>query len=120
MYNVVELRAHLQIVKKTHILHSIALLIKWLASFAHIVSHTDKNLKCFYLYLACTDGDIKLVGGSTMYEGTVEICYGGIWGMVGSLNWGSADARVVCYQLGFGLTGWLYYISSCCITEIPL
>ena len=57
------------------------------------------------LLTACTDGSVRLVGGSNQYEGTVEICYSGLWGMIGSLNWGASEAQVTCYQLGFGLTG---------------
>lgn len=48
---------------------------------------------------------MRLVGGATSSQGTVEICYSNLWGMVGDLNWGNADAEVVCKQLGYGTSG---------------
>ena len=30
----------------------------------------------------CTDGDIRLVGGSTILEGRVEVCLSNVWGAV--------------------------------------
>ena len=53
----------------------------------------------------CTDGDIRLTGGSTETEGTVEICHNQTWGMVSGLGWGEEDARVTCRQLQLPVDG---------------
>ena len=47
------------------------------------------------------DGDIRLVNGTTPYEGRVEICYDGVWGSVCDSGWDYWDAAIVCLQLGF-------------------
>ena len=48
---------------------------------------------------------MRLVGGSTEYEGRLEVCINGVWGSVCDNSWGNNDATVVCKQLGYAYTG---------------
>ena len=57
----------------------------------------------------CYDGEIRLRGGYDVNQGRVEICYNGVWGTVcdhvGWTDGGSANAQVVCRQLGLESRG---------------
>ena len=60
---------------------------------------------------SCTTGDLRLLGGSTQYEGRVEICNNNVWGTVCDDSWGTNDAIVVCRQLGLQTNGnYIIYI----------
>ena len=45
------------------------------------------------------------MGGSSRYEGRLEVCNNNFWGTVCDNNFGSSDARVACRQLGFSDRG---------------
>lgn len=51
------------------------------------------------------EGIIRLVWGPGSWEGNIQICINGIWGWVCHNAFGTADARVVCSQLGFTKQG---------------
>ena len=53
----------------------------------------------------CTENSIRLRGGSTIFEGRVEVCLGGGWGTVCDDGWSPFDGIVTCRQLGFDTRG---------------
>jgi len=56
------------------------------------------------LHSSCTDGEIHLVGGTTVNEGTVEICFNNVWGTICSSGFDDqlqGTAAVICQQLPF-------------------
>ena len=53
----------------------------------------------------CTDGDVRLEGGSREYVGRIEVCYNEMWGTVCDDDVDGLVAEVVCRQLGFSLHG---------------
>ena len=53
----------------------------------------------------CNSGDIRLAGGTSQYEGRVEVCLDEQWQTVCDDLWSSVDAQVVCRQLGYQSSG---------------
>lgn len=45
------------------------------------------------------------MGGNSLLEGRVEVCYNNQWGTVCDAAWDIQDASVVCKQLGFSTAG---------------
>ena len=57
-----------------------------------------------YTGFLCTNGDVRLIGGKSPYEGRVEFCYDNTWGTICDDGWDDNDAQVVCRQLGEGFS----------------
>ena len=53
----------------------------------------------------CSENSIRLVGGSSLLEGRVEVCVNGDWGTVTDDGWTNRNANVTCRQLGFSSIG---------------
>ena len=64
-----------------------------------IISYTARGLVTFS---NCSDGDIRLIGGMSEYEGRLEICINNVWGTVclHTYNRAAGNTQVVCHQLG--------------------
>ena len=77
---------------------------------------TDENTDC-------VDGDVRLIGGQSELEGTLEICLNGTWGSVCDDVWGYEETGVVCNRLGYTSTGlqctvpFKHYIFATIITD---
>ena len=55
-----------------------------------------------------SEGDIRLVGGTNHWEGRVEVFLSREWGTVYDYRAYTADAVVVCRQLGYSVKGQWY------------
>ena len=53
----------------------------------------------------CTDGQLRLVGGTSENEGRVEVCLSSTWGSICDDYWTREEASTVCRQLGFQPNG---------------
>ena len=51
------------------------------------------------------EDEIRLVKGNNPLEGQVEICKQSTWATVCNTLWNTAEARVVCRQLGYSSDG---------------
>ena len=52
-----------------------------------------------HTHTACTEGEIRLVGGSM--SGRLEVCLNERWGTVCDDGWTGVNTEIVCGQLGF-------------------
>lgn len=57
------------------------------------------------LFIDCSQGSLRLVGGSNSLSGRVEVCINNTWGTVCDDGWGQTDAVVVCRQLNYSDAG---------------
>ena len=74
-------------------------------SYIYTYVHYILNLVHGSTYSNCTDGQVRLFGGSTDYEGTVEICINNAWGTISDSGWGYEEAQTVCNALGYTAPG---------------
>ena len=92
------------------------------AQDAGVRCHSGTLMDCLcsiinFLYLGCTEGDVRLLEGSTLLEGRVSLCKNNEWGTVCDNGWDETDATVVCRQLGLSVAGiFIIYDSKLKIT----
>ena len=82
-----------------------------LESVVEVSSNPYLQFQLLYILfsLVCTNGDIRLVGGSSPIEGRVEVCANNNWGTVCDNSWENTDAQVACRQAGFAFEGALAF-----------
>jgi len=62
------------------------------------VTHPSSNRpRCYFR--RCS---VRLAGSRVTYEGRLEVSYNGTWGTVCDDHFNDTEAKVFCYQLGFG------------------
>ena len=61
--------------------------------------HEDVSVSCVMLR-------VRLIGGYSQLEGRLEVYHNDVWGTVCDDAFTNASARVVCYMLGYGYSGW--------------
>ena len=73
------------------------------------------GLRCVIYTSVCTHGDLQLTGGDeSLTEGKLELCYNGIWTPVCHNYIVSAEAIVICKELGhtqYSCKHYYYYIN---------
>eukprot|EP00731_Ephydatia_muelleri_P031717 Em0023g224a len=52
----------------------------------------------------CSDGSLRLQGGTSALNGRVKLCLNNAWGTICDRGFGTDDAAVICQQLGFANT----------------
>ena len=60
----------------------------------------DADISC-----QCRDGELRLVGGTEVYNGVLEVCFNNMWGYICTDTWFQPEATVACTQLGLPSAG---------------
>ena len=61
----------------------------------------------------CSDGALRLVGGTVELQGRPEVCINGVWGSICDSGWTLIDAHIFCTDLGYTGTGEMTSIRYC-------
>ncbi|XP_043917594.1 neurotrypsin [Protopterus annectens] len=71
-------------------------------------------------YCDCNQGSVRLHGGQSTLDGTVEVYLNGGWGVICSSQWDDEDAAVVCRQLGNGEKGRAKHVTVSGLRPVPV
>ena len=78
----------------------IMLLVLLVKTVNEMFFHCNRLL-LLLLLLDCEYGTLRLIDGSTVSEGTLQICNYNSWGLISSTGWNDADTVVACTELGY-------------------
>ena len=59
--------------------------------------------------MCSVEGKVRLVGGDSDRQGTVQVCREGLWGRICDDDWDIPNVAVVCRQLGHQFDGNKHY-----------
>lgn len=79
--------------------------IKWNSTIHCFWSCSLHSVTLCSIEIPCDNGDIRLVEGTSKYNGRVEVCISGDYYTICDSRWTTADASVTCRQLGYDSQG---------------
>ncbi len=71
-------------------------------TFYHLPEQGSSTPLKFNSLTLCAAGSLRLQGGRSKLDGTVEVYLNGVWGTICGNGWDDRDAAVLCRQLGQG------------------